>query len=57
MFFYKSKGNETFTLDEIIDMLNTKINKAKRIDEKLVSLIEYRDALVYLKSGAIFEFL
>ncbi len=57
MFFYRSKTGETFTLDEIIEMLNIKIRKAKRVDERLVSLIEYRDALVYLKSGAIFEFL
>ena len=57
MFFYRSKAGETFTLDEIIEMLNIKIRKAKRVDERLVSLIEYRDALVYLKSGAIFEFL
>ncbi len=57
MFFYRSKAGETFTLDEIIEMLNVKIRKAKRVDERLVSLIEYRDALVYLKSGAIFEFL
>lgn len=57
MFFYRSKSGETFTLDDIIEMLNIKIRKAKRVDERLVSLIEYRDALVYLKSGAIFEFL
>lgn len=57
MFFYRSKAGETFTLDDIIEMLNVKIRKAKRIDEKMVSLIEYRDALVYLKSGVIFEFL
>ena len=36
--------------------MNIKINNAKHIDEKLVSLIEYRDALLYLKSGIIMEF-
>jgi len=56
-FYYKKKDGETMTLDEIISILNNKIYKAKRIDEKLVSLIEYRDALEYLRSGVITYFL
>jgi len=56
-FYYKKKDGETMTLDEIISILNKKIYKAKRIDEKLVSLIEYRDALEYLRSGVITYFL
>jgi len=52
-YYYKQENGESITLDEIISILNNKIYKAKRIDERLVSLIEYRDALEYLKSGMI----
>lgn len=55
-FYYAKKTGEVLTIDEIIEKMSLKIKNAKRIDEKLVSLIEYRDALEYLKSGIIMEF-
>ena len=56
-FYYAKKTGEILTIDEIIKKMSIKIKNAKRIDEKLVSLIEYRDALQYLKSGIIREFI
>ena len=55
-FYYAKKTGEILTIDEIIEKMSVKIKNAKRIDEKLVSIIEYRDALEYLKSGIILEF-
>ena len=56
-FYYTKKTGEILTIDEIIEKMSIKIKNAKRIDEKLVSIIEYRDALEYLKSGIIMEFI
>ena len=55
-FYYAKKTGEILTIDEIIEKMSIKIKNAKRIDERLVSLIEYRDALQYLRSGIIMEF-